>query len=124
MLATMLIEADQFSGLGNGLKRGFFNPLWGANESDHRAIVILVHVAVKNVDAFDIGDVSLRTTFRVYPNLSNWGRARFDFDADMKWELISDLFFNVGYFHNFDSDPPVDVSNHDYGVTTSVGWSF
>jgi hypothetical protein len=75
------------------------------------------------LDAFDIGDVSFRSTFRIYPNLSNWGRVRFDFDADMKWEIVSDLFFNVGYFHNFDSDPP-SGSKNDFGITTSVGWTF
>jgi hypothetical protein len=75
------------------------------------------------LDAFDIGDLDLKTTFVVYPNLSNWGRVRFDFDADMSWEIVSDLFFNVGYFHNFDSEPP-SGSKNDFGVTTSVGWSF
>ena len=76
------------------------------------------------LDAFDVGDASFKTTFAIYPNLSNWGRVRFDFDADMRWEIVSDLFFNIGYFHNFDSDPLVDAPKNDFGVTTSIGWSF
>ena len=42
---------------------------------------------------------------------------------DMKWEIIDDFFFRVGYFHNFDSKPPSDLEKSDFGLTTSVGWS-
>jgi putative salt-induced outer membrane protein YdiY len=76
------------------------------------------------LNAFDIGDLDLATNFVIYPNLSNWGRVRFDFDVDMRWEIVSDLFFGVGYFHNFDSEPLTDAPKNDFGVTTSIGWSF
>jgi len=59
----------------------------------------------------------------VFPSFSQWGRVRFSFDSNARWEIIDDLFFGIGYFHNFDSDPLNDASKNDFGFTTSIGWS-
>ncbi len=75
-------------------------------------------------DAFDVGDLVFKTVALVYPSLSDMGRVRIDFDVDMKWELISDLFWSTGYFHNYDSEPRAETSKNDFGVTTTFGWSF
>lgn len=74
-------------------------------------------------DGFDLGDFKLRTRFIVMPNLSDWGRVRFNLNTDAQWEIIDDFYFNIGYFQNFDIEPPNDGPKNDYGVTTSVGAS-
>ena len=76
-----------------------------------------------DLDVFDVGALDLRSTFIVFPSVSQWGRVRFDFDIDTSWEIIDDFFFRVGYFHNFDSDPLNQGEKNDFGLTTSVGWS-
>ena len=75
-------------------------------------------------DAFDVGYLDFMAVVLVYPSFSDAGRVRADFDADMKWELISDLFWSTGDFHNYDSRPRAEASNNDFGVTTTFGWSF
>ena len=39
-------------------------------------------------------------------------------------DLIGDLYWNVSLYGNFDNKPPVNVSGSDYGVNTTIGWSF
>ena len=75
------------------------------------------------LDAFDIGDLSFKIDFTVFPSFSQWGRVRFNFDSSARWEIIDDFFFGIGYFHIYDSDPLNDASKNDFGFTTSVGWS-
>ena len=44
---------------------------------------------------------------------------------NLRWELISDLFWDLAYYNTFDSDPPSgSTSTNDYGIVTSVGYSF
>ncbi len=41
--------------------------------------------------------------------------------TDLRWELISDLYFNLGFTDNFDSSPVGATPKNDYAFTTSVG---
>jgi hypothetical protein len=39
--------------------------------------------------------------------------------------MIKDLFWDLNYYNTYDSDPPSgSTSTTDYGVVTSLGWSF
>ena len=62
---------------------------------------------------------------QIFPSFTNSGRVRAELDIDFTWELISDLFWRLSFYNSYDSDPVVvDAENNDYGVTTSLGWSF
>ena len=76
------------------------------------------------LDAFDIGDVSILSSFTIIPSLTQSGRVRMDFRTDFQWELIKDLFFRVGFTDNYDNQPTGDAPTNDYIFSTSVGWSF
>ena len=76
------------------------------------------------LNAFDIGDVSILSSFTVIPSLTQSGRVRMDFRTDFQWELIKDLFFRVGFTDNYDNQPVGDAPTNDYIFSTSVGWSF
>jgi hypothetical protein len=82
-------------------------------------------VATLELVAFDIGVVDIYTTFSFLPSLTESGRIRTDFSTDFTWEIISDLFFRVGFSDNYDSQPGGggDALN-DYVFSTSVGWSY
>jgi hypothetical protein len=60
-----------------------------------------------------------------YPSITESGRVRAQFDLALKWEVYKDLFWSLSYYNTYDSDPPSGSdSTDDYGVVTSVGWSF
>ncbi len=64
------------------------------------------------------------TRFAVFPSLTTAGRVRMNLDTSLKLDLIGDLYWNFSFFDNFDSSPPAATPRNDFGVTTSVGWSF
>lgn len=63
-------------------------------------------------------------TLWVFPSITNRGRVRSTFDSSLYLDLVGDLYFRFGVYHNYDSRPPTDTPKSDYGVTTSIGWSF
>lgn len=71
---------------------------------------------------FDSTEFSSRVL--AYPNLSDLGRVRIDFISDIKLDLVGDLYFNVSFWDNYDSRPPAKTAKNDFGITTSLGWSF
>lgn len=68
---------------------------------------------------------TLETSLALFPSLTESNRWRGNFRTTFRLELISDLFWSMEYYYNFDSRP-VDVGAQeiDYGITTGLGWSF
>jgi hypothetical protein len=61
----------------------------------------------------------------IYPSLSDWGRVRVTSDTTFRQELIKDFFFDLSGYYTYDSDPPQDaLSQEDYGIVTSLGYTF
>ncbi|HET6268105.1 MAG TPA: DUF481 domain-containing protein [Acidobacteriota bacterium] len=60
----------------------------------------------------------------VYPSFTDFGRVRIDTSDYWKWELIKDLYWNVSLFDNYDNNPVPGAPNNNFGVTTSLGWTF
>lgn len=80
-----------------------------------------------NLDWFryDSPELDLSTALEIIPNLTNMGRVRGEFNVTLKWEIIHDLFWQLSLYESYDSDPVnEDASKNDYGVTTSLGYSF
>ncbi|MFT7287013.1 MAG: hypothetical protein ACI87W_001122 [Halieaceae bacterium] len=74
---------------------------------------------------YDSPSVDLSSRFSAYPSLTEKGRYRTQLDISLRWEVISDLFWDFSYYNTYDSDPPSDAaSGSDRGVVTSLGWSF
>ena len=68
-------------------------------------------------------DVSSRLT--IFPNFSESGRYRSEFDLKLEWELFEDITWGLTFYHDFDSDPPsVGAVRADYGIITSIGVDF
>jgi len=76
------------------------------------------------VDLFDIGDFKFKTTATVYPSITERGRARVDYNLDLKYDLPLDFYIGTGFSLNFDNQPAANAVKTDYVVQTSVGWSF
>lgn len=74
---------------------------------------------------FDDPAVDLSVRLAAYPSLTESGRTRAQLDVNLRWEIISDLFWDLNYYDTYDSNPPSgSLSTNDYGVVTSLGWSF
>lgn len=74
---------------------------------------------------FDSPEVDLSTSLELIPNLTNSGRVRGEFNITLKWEIIHDLFWQLSFYESYDSDPVSQgAAQNDYGITTSLGYSF
>jgi hypothetical protein len=68
---------------------------------------------------------SLDIGLSVFPSLTDAGRVRAEADIDSRYEIVKDLFFDVSLYASYDSDAdPAAPSNYDYGLVTSLGYSF
>jgi hypothetical protein len=68
-------------------------------------------------------DITLDAT--VYPSLTTSGRVRTEIDISASREIVSDLTFVLTFYHSYDNKPlDPDAHKTDYGIVTSVGWTF
>ena len=64
-------------------------------------------------------------TVSLYPGITESDRVRGDARLRYRQEFVKDLFLNLTYYYNFDTDPPLGaVSESDYGVVTSLEYLF
>jgi len=73
---------------------------------------------------YDSPKTSLATSLTLFPGLTDSGRLRGNFELALRRELVSDLFLEVSFYNSYDSRPPVQGRTNDYGIVTSVGYTF
>ena len=69
-------------------------------------------------------DSRLTFTTNIFPLLEDFSNYRAETDISFKREFVKDLFFEVLLYHSYVSEPPTGAESGDYGVTTSLGYSF
>lgn len=70
-------------------------------------------------------EIDITSSFDLYPSLSIKERIRSDLNLKVRFEVFDDFYIGLTLYHNFDSKPPeAAVSTSDWGVTTSIGYSF
>jgi hypothetical protein len=53
------------------------------------------------------------------------GRYRLQVNGQARIEILNDLYWSLSVYESFDSEPPSETSRrNDFGITTSIGWSF
>jgi hypothetical protein len=68
---------------------------------------------------------SLSARAVLFPSLTESGRYRTDANVSLRREIVTDFFLDLSFYHNYDSDPPDEFArSSDYGVVTSLGYSF
>lgn len=74
---------------------------------------------------FDSPKLNLMLDASLYPSLTESGRVRADTSATLRWEIVSDLFWDFSTWSSYDSSA-IDASagEFDWGVTTGLGWDF
>jgi hypothetical protein len=74
---------------------------------------------------YDSPEASFDVTWNLLPSLTESGRVRSEGRLRTRYEIASDLFFEVSLYGTYDSDPGEEAnSNSDYGLVTSLGYSF
>ena len=59
-----------------------------------------------------------------YPVIDDLSSYRAESNLSFRREFVDDLFFDLSLYYSYLSAPPMDAENDDYGVTTSLGYSF
>ncbi len=78
-----------------------------------------------DVFVLDTPKRAISAYLRVFPGLSNWGRLRADTNVQMRIEIVKDLFFELGFYGNYDNQAKEEGGeSYDFGVTTSIGYTF
>ncbi|HTQ65556.1 MAG TPA: DUF481 domain-containing protein [Puia sp.] len=58
-------------------------------------------------------------------SVSQSGRFRNDGQVDLYWEIIRNLKLNIGFYHNFDNQPPgAESRNFDFGIVFGLNYTF
>jgi hypothetical protein len=75
-----------------------------------------------DLNMFDTGDLSLSSSFYVYPSFTESGRLRSDFRVDSKYDLPHDIYLKLGLTFNYDNRPAVAGKETDFLLGFTVGW--
>jgi hypothetical protein len=74
---------------------------------------------------YDFPETDIGGSFSLLPSLTKSGRYRAEGDLRAKYEFVDDLYFELKVYGSYDSKPPLaDTEQSDYGITTSLGYSF
>jgi hypothetical protein len=69
--------------------------------------------------------LSVKLDAALFPSVNDWGRIRTAFDCRVAWEMIKDLSWEItGYFTSDNRPPSGAQATNDYGIVTSVKWTF
>jgi putative salt-induced outer membrane protein YdiY len=73
---------------------------------------------------YDTPKTTVTTSLSVFPRLIGDGGVRTNLDLSLRRELIEDLFVELSLYDTYDSKPPEDGTSNDYGIVTSLGYTF
>ena len=59
----------------------------------------------------------------LYPGITEPSRLRGNFDTTLRYDIISDLTWNLTYY-TWDNQPTAGAASEDQGITTSLGYRF
>jgi hypothetical protein len=70
-------------------------------------------------------ETSFTAKATLLPSLTIDNRVRINLEANFKREFFKDFYFGIGAFETYDSNPQgVDARKNDFGIDSSLGWSF
>jgi putative salt-induced outer membrane protein YdiY len=73
---------------------------------------------------YDSPKTSLTTSLTLFPSVTDSGRIRGNFELGLRRELVTDLFVEISFYNSYDSRPPEEGETNDYGIVTSLGYTF
>jgi len=74
---------------------------------------------------YETPELDWSTNLQIIPSLTESGRVRVEFDTNLKWEIIGDLFWQLEFYSSYDNQSQSETgSSNDQGVITSVSYDF
>jgi hypothetical protein len=74
---------------------------------------------------FTAPETSLAFSATFFPSLTQSGRRRASVDTTLRREIIENFFVDLSAWYDYDNKPPSETAaKDDFGITTSVGYSF
>lgn len=74
---------------------------------------------------FDSPELDLGAQVAFFLNVKTAGRYRVQATGKARIEILKNLYWSLSVYESYDSDPPSSISRrNDFGVTTSLGWTF
>ncbi len=68
--------------------------------------------------------LSIISDYLIYPGISDWGRIRMQADLSVNVEIFKDFITGLSFYYSYDNRPPAgSVSNDDYGLMFTVGYT-
>jgi hypothetical protein len=88
-----------------------------------------------NIEAILVGDLAFfkftipktdfRTTLTIWPSITDWGRVRGNLDATLGQHIFTDDFsLDLTAYMTYDSSPPSGGEKEDFGIITSINYTF
>lgn len=84
----------------------------------------LAGMFIGDLHLFKFKKTSIDITASALPVLTEIGRLRTSVNTAYSIEIISNLWFKISFYGNWDNRPPATFSGSDYGTTSSISWSF
>ncbi len=74
---------------------------------------------------YDFPKIDVNISLGLFPSLTDLGRFRLGFVSEVSYEFFRDFYWKVQMFDDYDSDPQAaDAETNDFGIATSIGWTF
>jgi putative salt-induced outer membrane protein YdiY len=73
---------------------------------------------------FHFDRYTMQAQMLVFPGLSDFGRVRFTTSDTFSMKLSNNFRWNITFWDNFDSRPPLQAQKNATGLSTGLGWTF
>ncbi|MBK9099247.1 MAG: DUF481 domain-containing protein [bacterium] len=74
---------------------------------------------------YDHPKASLLTYVNILPSFTDLGRFRFNYNAQLSWEMFIDFYWDLTFYLEYDSElQSLTASQYDYSIDTSLKYEF
>jgi hypothetical protein len=120
--AKLLQNAHNQLAVASGVS---FNREWTAGSSEATNNLEAFAGLAQSTYRYDFPKTNLTSSATVYPSLTSWGRVRSEVNISASREIVKDFTFILSFYDSYDSHPPdPSAVRNDFGVVTSIGWTF
>lgn len=85
---------------------------------------LLVGLIVGDVNVFKFKQTNLSIKPMLLPSVTEPGRVRLNVNTQYKVQIISDWWWNITFYANWDNRPPEGLIGRDYGTSVGLSYSF
>ncbi len=102
--------------------QGISEWLTGVTEStrDFEGVITLYYSLFK----YDSPKSNISATVAAFPGITDLGRIRVNTSMRIGQEIVRDFTIGLTFYNSFDNQPPEGSAKNDWGVTTSIGYTF